>query len=330
MTNKLKMPHYRLQSVTALISALPAILILLSGKCSSLNFCLSMNAALVVLLMSWMYPDETTACHIAGLCVSLAGLAVSAMIFVLDGDIFVLLMKMYVMASNTVMILYYFHKLYTDIKTADRLLNTISVNSYLSERIVAAHVAVHMLSCNFILLTEEFWACIIFFVTEMILATSASMRLYSGKTYLFMSSCIARIEEKLGENFSNSIVPDTPLKDIYTRFNLIMEKDKPFLDPAFDLNRACQVLTTNRTYLSRSVSRFARMNFKQYVNQWRINYAVDLFKADPSLKVADLSHMSGFNIIPSFSIAFKNVMGIPPSDWCKQYRTEIFKSNRDK
>lgn len=330
MTYKLKLQHIRLKYVSLLISSLPAILILLSGKCSSLNFCLSLNVAPVVLFISWMFPDETGTCHITGLCTSLAGLAASVTIFFFDGDIFVLVMKMYVMLSNTVMILYYFHKLFIDIKNADRLLTSISVNSYLSERIVAAHIAVHMLSCNLILLTDEIWACIIFFITEMMLATSASMRLYSGKTYLLMSSYISRIEEKLGENFSNSIVPDTPLKEIYAKFNYIMETDRPFLDPAFDLNKACHLLTTNRTYLSRSISRFAHMNFKQYVNQWRINYAVDLFKADPSLKVADLSQMSGFNIIPSFSIAFKNVMGIPPSDWCKQYRSDLFKSNKDK
>lgn len=332
MTNKLKLylKENRLQQLTTLISTLPAFLILLSGKCNSLAFCLSMNAAFVVVLISWMYPDEMTAQLIAGLFITLGGLVTSALIFVLEDDTFILLMKIFVMVSNIVMLLYYCRRLNNDIRTSDRLLNTISVNSYLSEKIVTVHICVHMLSCNLILMTEEFWTCVIFFVTEMMLVTSASLRLFSGKTYLIMSSYIARIEERIGENFSKSIVPDIPLKDIYTRFNTIMENDKLFLDPDFDLNKACQVLTTNRTYLSRSIGRFARMNFKQYVNQWRVNYAVDLFKADPSLRVADLSQMSGFNIIPSFSIAFKTVMGIPPSDWCKKYRTELLKPKKDK
>ena len=107
---------------------------------------------------------------------------------------------------------------------------------------------------------------------------------------------------------------------LYDKVCRYMTEHKPFLVDAFSLQDLANALYTNRVYLSKTINHFSGKNFRQYVNYYRIMYAMDLFRSNMSLRVSELSELSGFHSPTSFFQSFKRVMGVAPSEWCARVR----------
>ena len=104
-----------------------------------------------------------------------------------------------------------------------------------------------------------------------------------------------------------------------------MADRKPFLVESFSLGDLANALYTNKVYLSKTVNYFSGKNFRNYVNYYRVMYAMELFRKNKSLKVAELGSLAGFHSSTTFNQAFKTVMEESPSTWCARLR----KKNRE-
>lgn len=113
---------------------------------------------------------------------------------------------------------------------------------------------------------------------------------------------------------------NTVLRMVFAKLTDYMEEEKPFLDSGLGIEDVCRKLATNRTYLSRAVNACTGLSFPQYVNSYRIAYAMGLFKRDSRLKVAELASMSGFSSSVTFNIAFRLFKNQTPGQWCDSYR----------
>lgn len=82
-------------------------------------------------------------------------------------------------------------------------------------------------------------------------------------------------------------------------------------------------MLTNKLYLSRTINILSGRNFRQFVNYYRIQRAMELFKEDPRLKVCEVSEMSGFHTSVSFNMSFKVNTGKTPTEWLNSYMSEI-------
>ena len=109
------------------------------------------------------------------------------------------------------------------------------------------------------------------------------------------------------------------MDSLYKRIVSYMESKKPFLDSSFDMADMTKDLYSNKLYLSRTINIMSGRNFRQFVNNYRIRYAMNLMKQNPRLKVQEISGMSGFNSVVSFNMAFKVNLGKTPSEWMKDY-----------
>jgi len=118
-------------------------------------------------------------------------------------------------------------------------------------------------------------------------------------------------------------VPDSVLAPIYERLEAYFAKEKPFLKRNMTASKIAAILYTNRTYLSKAVGRFHKNNFSHYSNGWRVRYAVEVFKQNPSYKVEELAIMSGFSSANRFAVAFNEEFGVNPREWMKCYRAGI-------
>ena len=114
---------------------------------------------------------------------------------------------------------------------------------------------------------------------------------------------------------------------LYDRCCRYMVEKKPFLVVDFALGDLAATLYTNKVYLSKTINRYSGKNFRQYVNYYRVMYAMELYRNNMSLRVTDLSQLSGFHSTTSFFQSFKNVMGEPPSHWCSRVRRKYLKDN---
>ena len=114
---------------------------------------------------------------------------------------------------------------------------------------------------------------------------------------------------------------------LYDRCCRFMVERRPYLVTDYQLQDLANSLFTNRSYLSKTINRFSGKNFRAYVNYYRVMYAMELYRANMSLRINDLAHLSGFRSESSFLNSFKSVMGEAPSFWCarirKKYRDRL-------
>ena len=107
---------------------------------------------------------------------------------------------------------------------------------------------------------------------------------------------------------------------LYDRCCRYMTEKRPYLVESFSLQDLANAVYTNKGSLSKTIRRFSGRNFRQYVNYYRIMYAMDLFRNNMGLRVTELAQLSGFHTVTSFFQNFKNIMGEPPSHWCARMR----------
>ena len=112
-------------------------------------------------------------------------------------------------------------------------------------------------------------------------------------------------------------------RDIYVRIVNYFENEKPYLNSELTINDVVKVIFTNKLYISKAISQFTGRNFCQFVNYYRVSYSIQLFRANPDLKVVEMATQSGFNSTVSFSMAFRLYMSECPSDWCRKEKLKL-------
>ncbi len=103
------------------------------------------------------------------------------------------------------------------------------------------------------------------------------------------------------------------------------EKQKMFLNKGITLHSLSKDFETNRDYLSKIINENKGKSFSQYLNELRINYAINELKGNRKLRlktIASISEDVGFNNVESFTKAFKNVTGTLPSYYIKILQKE--------
>ncbi len=149
------------------------------------------------------------------------------------------------------------------------------------------------------------------------------LRDMTGRTYVLNEGTERKVKEIIKGNLRTSFIDkaeeDKKMNNLYSRVMLYMTEKKPFLDPDFHMEDMAEDLYSNKLYLSKTINILSGRNFRQFVNYYRVQYAVSLFKKDPRLKVSEAASMSGFNSTVSFNMAFKVNMGKTPSEWLQEH-----------
>ena len=165
--------------------------------------------------------------------------------------------------------------------------------------------------------------CIVFAATVLAL----SLKLSRGTVFVLLRRHERRIVESM--KVSQLEIPnegsrmDNIYKDVFERVVEYFNKEKPYLRGELTINEVVLAVYSNKVYISRAISQFTGRNFCQFVNYYRIMHAVEVFRNEPELKVAELSVLSGFNSVVSFNMAFRLFMNENPSDWCRKERYHL-------
>ncbi len=112
---------------------------------------------------------------------------------------------------------------------------------------------------------------------------------------------------------------------LYQQF-LFEEQDQFYIDKNTSLVKLATSIGTNQRYASYIVQKYRNMDFYTYLQTYRINYIIDRIKKDPTLldfKLAHLAEMCGFSSLSTFSTAFKNQTGLPPSAFVHFTKKEL-------
>ena len=109
-------------------------------------------------------------------------------------------------------------------------------------------------------------------------------------------------------------------RQLYMRCIRYMRDLKPFLDPHLKLLDLCGRLGTNKVYLSKTINAHSGRAFPSFVNFFRVQYSIALFKGNRGLRVHELSDRAGFNSTVTFNTAFKFETGFTPGEYCALFR----------
>ncbi|MBT8262564.1 MAG: helix-turn-helix domain-containing protein [Bacteroidia bacterium] len=99
------------------------------------------------------------------------------------------------------------------------------------------------------------------------------------------------------------------------------ELDKEFLSQRISLSEMAKSFESNSTYLSKVINLKKGKNFSQYINDLRIDYAVEELKDNSTFRkytIKAIAHECGFKSAESFSKSFYKKHGIYPSYYLKQ------------
>lgn len=116
---------------------------------------------------------------------------------------------------------------------------------------------------------------------------------------------------------------------IFSRVELYFKSEEmPFCKSDLLLADVAKSVLTNKVYLSRAIHSKTGLNFCQYVNRFRVEYAKELYMKNPTLHVNELATMSGFATLTTFCSAFRAVEGMSPGDWTRVYIQNLKKSKQ--
>lgn len=116
---------------------------------------------------------------------------------------------------------------------------------------------------------------------------------------------------------------DERMVELYKSSEEYMQKNQPYLDYSFTLSDLAGALCVNKTLLSKTINKLSGNNFCQYVNKYRVDYAISLMKQDPArLKVTEVAIAAGFNSVVSFNMAFRLFLDDTPSEYMRTLRAK--------
>lgn len=116
--------------------------------------------------------------------------------------------------------------------------------------------------------------------------------------------------------------PTTRMDVIFERIQEYMENKQPYLEYDFQMSDMAEAVYTNKSYVSKTINAMAGKNFCQFVNSYRVRYAVHIMHKNPKIKVGELALMSGFSSMVSFDMAFKLHMNTTPSEYLRSIQAE--------
>ena len=99
----------------------------------------------------------------------------------------------------------------------------------------------------------------------------------------------------------------------------------------FSLSYFAKKLNYSNEHLSRIFKEFSGTNFKNFLNNQRINEAKRLL-IETNLDIVEIARLCGFNTIRSFNTRFKLIMNTTPSNYRNQFtdskNTELFSESK--
>lgn len=136
------------------------------------------------------------------------------------------------------------------------------------------------------------------------------------KIYLRNSSIKHKSDTTLDEEDYATAINGT-YTDLYEQI-IDHFKSEPWKDPDFLAQDLAESLNTNTTYISRAININTGMNFKTFVNSYRINYVKEELKKDNNYNRYTLMYIytsAGFRHQSTFNKTFKQFENMTPSEF---------------
>lgn len=119
------------------------------------------------------------------------------------------------------------------------------------------------------------------------------------------------------EKYKNSALSDEDIKIIEGKITRFMEKEKPYLNPDFNMEMLSEAIGVNKNYVSQVINSRFGYNYFNYVNYYRVEEVKRRIMSpeNEAYTILAVAFDSGFNSKASFNSIFKKFTGITPSEY---------------
>ncbi|MFY0484086.1 helix-turn-helix domain-containing protein [Flavobacterium sp. PLA-1-15] len=114
---------------------------------------------------------------------------------------------------------------------------------------------------------------------------------------------------------SKTDMPPDKMEVLYDRIISFFENEKPYTNPDFNITMLAKELDTNGSYISQTLRKKSSKNFRDFVNEYRINQVIsELYNvAHKKFTIEHIYLKAGFIQQSTFNRVFKKVTGVTPS-----------------
>lgn len=136
-----------------------------------------------------------------------------------------------------------------------------------------------------------------------------------GQKYPEFSSRV--VKEVKTERYRRSLISGIDVNLLESRLLDLMKEDKLFRDEELSLNSLADHLSITPHQLSEFLNSNRQMNFKAFVNSYRIEDAKEMLIREPERSILSVAYNTGFNTKSTFYNAFSKAEGITPMEYRK-------------
>ncbi len=123
--------------------------------------------------------------------------------------------------------------------------------------------------------------------------------------------------ERVKGSYSNSLLAGIDIDYIHQKLEEAMKVDKIFADPDITLKSLAEKLSVSYHVLSQFLNSVIGMEFRNYINKYRIEEAKRIISSDPGSSIISICYNVGFQSKSAFNSAFKKLTGISPTEYKK-------------
>ncbi len=167
------------------------------------------------------------------------------------------------------------------------------------------------------------WAQISLLCLMLVLYILLAVSARSGRLFIMSENGEKEFRKMLYSMVIDNPSPAPVCKSMQTIYNQMVEYltiSKAFLDKNYSLNELACSIYTNKTYASKTINVITRNNFNSFINNFRVDYSIELMRNKPDLRINEIAYMSGFNNRNTFTYAFQQKTGIHPGEYKQRLR----------
>jgi AraC-like DNA-binding protein len=120
-------------------------------------------------------------------------------------------------------------------------------------------------------------------------------------------------------NQNDAVIDEKELYELLEKLELLMNRDKVFLNPDLNLELLSKYLEISEKHCSYILRKGMEKNFNQYVNNFRIAAFKERIKEgqNQTFTLTSIAYDCGFNSKSTFNRVFKSNCGVTPSEFIK-------------
>ncbi len=103
--------------------------------------------------------------------------------------------------------------------------------------------------------------------------------------------------------------------ELMQRITQLMEQEKPYLSSELKVSDLADRLDTSSRTISDCIKASTNNTFVNFINAYRIDYAKQLMRQQPDMKISEVFLRSGFANETTFFRIFKAATGMTPNEW---------------